>query len=577
MRYLLLTLCLSLSFQLGCSQAPSDTSTPEPEKTISPTLATGTNGVVTSRSALASEVGVDIMRAGGNAIDAAVATGFALAVTYPSAGNIGGGGFAVIHLADGAVKTLDSRERAPLAAHRDMYLDENGDVIPGMSTSTHAASGVPGTVDGLLRLLDAHGTMSRQEVLAPAIRLAEEGFPLTEDLARQFTRVLKTMGEYPASLAKFSRNGEPYQAGEIWKQPDLAHTLRLISEHGRDGFYKGEVAAKIEAEMEKGRGLITREDLADYHSVWRDPVVGEYRGYTIWGMPPPSSGGALIVQMLNMIEPFDLGAMGWGSPEAIHLMVEAERRAYADRTQYLGDPDYVEVPLAMLTSEQYARQRFEDFDPRRASDSDDIGAGRWPEESPQTTHYSVMDKWGNAVSLTTTLNSSYGNKIVVEGTGILLNNEMDDFSAKPNVANQFGLLGREANAIEPGKRMLSSMSPTIVTRGGKPYLITGSPGGSTIITTTLQIIVNVIDHNMSIDEAVASPRFHHQWKPNAIWHGPGGVPDDSLPQLKELGHKNISARFSRGIGDANSILFDAESGIIHGMKDPRSEGAAVAY
>lgn len=571
MRYFLLICVVTL--QLACSPHTPPGST----KVISNTLASGQNGVVSSRSALASEVGVDIMMAGGNAIDAAVATGFALAVTYPSAGNIGGGGFAVIRLADGRVLTLDSRERAPAAAHRDMFLDEEGNVVPGLAIASHAASGVPGTVDGLLMLLEAYGTMSREEVLAPAIRLAEEGFPLPEDLARQFRRVLESMRDYPASMAKFSKNGEPYEAGEIWRQPDLAHTLRLIAEHGRDGFYAGEVAEKIVAEMERGNGLITMQDLADYRSVWREPIRSEYRGYTIWGMPPPSSGGALIAQMLNMLEPFDLRRLGWGKPETIHLMVEAERRAYADRAQYLGDPDYVDVPVARLIDPEYARQRFSDFDPERATPSSEVGPGKWPEEAPQTTHFSVMDKWGNAVALTTTLNSSYGSKIVVEGTGILLNNEMDDFVAKPDVANQFGLTGGDANAIEPGKRMLSSMSPTIITKGDQPFLITGTPGGSTIITTTLQIIINVIDHQMSLEEAVSAPRFHHQWQPDAIWHGPGGIPDEAKPVLEAMGHRNISLRFRSGIGDANSILYDADTQTIYGMKDPRSDGAAAAF
>lgn len=575
MRYFLLTICL-LTVQLGCTpQSPPDEL--GAGKVISQTFVSGKNGVVSSRSALASEVGVDIMIAGGNAIDAAVATGFALAVTYPSAGNIGGGGFTLIRLADGTIRALDSRERAPATAHRDMYLDEEGNVIPGMATATHAASGVPGTVDGLLMLLDAHGTMSREDVLAPAIRLAEDGFPLPEDLARQFRRVLDSMRDYPASMAKFSKNGEPYEAGDIWRQPDLARSLRLIAEHGRDGFYSGEVAEKIVAEMQRGNGLISLEDLADYRSVWREPIKSEYRGFTIWGMPPPSSGGALIAQMLNMLEPFDLGSLGWGNPETIHLMVEAERRAYADRAQYLGDPDYVDVPIAQLIDREYARERFADFDPERATPSSRIGPGHWPEESPQTTHFSVMDKWGNAVALTTTLNSSYGNKIVVEGTGILLNNEMDDFAAKPDVANQFGLTGREANAIQPGKRMLSSMSPTIVTKGDQPFLITGTPGGSTIITTTLQVIINTIDHGMSLADAITAPRFHHQWQPDAIWHGPGAISDDAKAALESMGHRNISLRFRSGIGDANSILYDAETGIIQGMKDPRSDGGAVGF
>jgi gamma-glutamyltranspeptidase / glutathione hydrolase len=584
LRHFLLTLYLSLAAPWSFAQEPAETiqvlanvASPAETKVISATLVTGKQGVVTSRSALASEVGVDIMIAGGNAIDAAVATGFALAVTYPSAGNIGGGGFALIRLADGKVRALDSRERAPAAAHPDMFLDESGNVIPNLSTQTRAASGVPGTVDGLLELLEAHGTMDRAAVLAPAIRLAEEGFPLTVDLAAQFARVLQDMRDYPASLAKFSNKGVPYKAGDIWRQPDLARTLKLIAQKGRDGFYAGEVATKIVAEMKKGLGLISEEDLANYRSVWREPIAGEYQGYTIWGMPPPSSGGALIMQMLNMLEPYDIGAMGWGTPATLHLMVEAERRAYADRARHLGDPDYYDVPLAMLTSEEYAASRFSDFDPRRASESSAIGAGGWPKESPQTTHFAVLDKWGNGVSLTTTLNSRYGNKIVVEGTGILLNNEMDDFSVKSNVANQFGLLGGEANAIEAGKRMLSSMSPTIVTRDGEPFLLTGSPGGSTIITTTLQVILNVIDHQMPIDQAVAAPRFHHQWMPDVIYHGPGGIPDSALPILKKMGHDRIEMWFAGSIGDANSILYNADSGKIYGMKDPRNEGGAAGF
>ncbi|MEX2327985.1 MAG: gamma-glutamyltransferase, partial [Pseudomonadales bacterium] len=453
--------------------------------------------IVTSRSALASEAGIAVMKAGGNAVDGAVATAFALAVTYPSAGNIGGGGFAVVRLADGQVVTLDHREKAPASAHRDMYLDDDGNVISGLSTASHRAAGVPGSVDGLLTLLEAHGTKTRQEVMAPAIRLAEEGFPLTYDLARQFENVLPRMAAYPASVAKFSNQGVPYKTGDLWKQPALAVVLKRISGKGRDGFYAGKTAELIVAEMKRGGGDITLADLADYHSVWRHPVHGTYRGYDIWGMGPPSSGGVLVVQMLNMLEPFDLGKMGYGSAAAIHHMVEAERRAYADRAEYLGDPDYYEVPLERLIDKDYARQRIADFRADKATDSDDVGAGSWPQENRETTHFSVMDGNGMMVAFTTTLNSSYGNKIVVPETGILFNNEMNDFSIKPNTPNQFDLIGREANKIEPGKRMLSSMSPTIVTRDNQPVLITGSPGGSTIITTTLQVIVNVIDHGMN--------------------------------------------------------------------------------
>ncbi|MDA1301457.1 MAG: gamma-glutamyltransferase [Proteobacteria bacterium] len=544
----------------------------------SPEAVYADKGMVTSRSELASMAGVEMLRRGGNAIDAAVATGFALAVTYPSAGNIGGGGFAVIRLEDGRVLTLDHREKAPMAAHRDMYLDESGNVIRGLSTDSHRAAGVPGSVDGLLTMLEAHGSLPRKTVMAPAISLARHGFPLSFDLARQLRGVLPAMARYPASVEKFSSRGEPFEAGEVWRQPDLARTLQRVARHGRAGFYAGKVGELIVAEMRRGGGDITLADLAAYESVWRPPVSGTYRGYEIWAMGPPSSGGVLVIAMLNMLEPFDLGAMGWGSADVIHHMVEAERRAYADRAEYLGDPDFFEVPVETLISKEYARHRFADFDPARASSSEQIGPrlADYGQESRETTHFSVMDADGVMVALTTTLNSGYGNKIVVPGTGILLNNEMNDFSVKPDTPNQYQLIGREANAIEPGKRMLSSMSPTIVTRNGEPFLATGSPGGSTIITTTLQVIINVIDHDMGIDDAVALPRFHHQWRPDQIRHDPYAISPDTEARLRRMGHDNISEiRWGRGIGDANSIM--VKDGVIHGMKDPRNEGGAIAY
>ena len=541
---------------------------------VSPEVVYGKNGMVTSRSALASEVGIDVMREGGNAVDAAVATAFALAVTYPSAGNLGGGGFVVVRLANGEVVTLDHRERAPLSASRDMYLDSEGDIVQGLSTRSHKAVGVPGSVDGLLVLLETHGTFNRRKVIQPAINLARRGFPLTYDLARQFRSVLDRMKAYPASIAKFSNKGTPYSPGDIWKQPDLAKTLQRIMVKGRSGFYEGPVAALIAEEMDRGDGNITGADLANYHSVWRDPAQGSYRGYEIWGMGPPSSGGVLVIQILNMLEGYDLGAMGYGSAAVIHHMVEAERRAYADRAQHLGDPDFYEVPITLLIDKQYARERFADFVPDTASVSSDIDSGRWVQESPETTHFSVMDRQGMMVSFTTTLNSAYGSKIVVPGTGILLNNEMNDFSIKQNTPNQFQLIGREANAIEPGKRMLSSMSPTIVTKDGNPFLITGSPGGSTIITTTLQVIVNVIDHDMDIDDAVSLPRFHHQWLPDRILHDAFAISPDTRVKLNEMGHANI-VQSSREIGDANSIQY--VDGVMRGIKDPRGEGAAIGF
>ena len=543
----------------------------------SPEAIYGKNGMVASRSTLASEAGVEIMQKGGNAVDAAVATAFALAVTYPSAGNIGGGGFAVIRFPDGNVVTLDHREKAPLKAHRDMYLNEEGNVIKGLSRNSLLASGVPGSVDGYLTLLEAHGKLSRREVIAPAIRLAEKGFALDWYMVRSFLRVREAMSAYPASIEQFSIDGEPPEVGDVWRQPDLAKTLKRISRQGRKGFYEGETADLIVAEMNRGGGIISHVDLKQYQSVWRDPVHGTYRGYDIWSMGPPSSGGALLVQMLNMMEPYDVRNMGWGSAEAIHLMIEAERRAYADRAEHLGDADFYAVPLAMLTDKAYARARFADFDPDRASGSEAIFPGKVPPpESMETTHFSVMDADGIMVSFTTTLNSSYGSKIVVPGTGILLNNEMDDFSVKPNTENQFQLIGAEANSIEPGKRMLSSMSPTLVTKDNQPVLITGSPGGSTIITTTLQVIMNVIDHDMTIEDAVSLPRFHHQWKPNRIFHERFAFSPDTIKRLKSKGHENfLSPRWGRGIGDANSIMF--KDGVLQGVKDPRAEGIAVGY
>ena len=534
----------------------------------------GTNGVVTSRSQIASDVGVDILRQGGNAIDAAVAVGFALAVTHPSAGNIGGGGFMVIKLDDGTVITQDHREKAPAAAFPDMFLDTAGNVDRRKSLYSAQAAGVPGSVAGMLDALDRYGSMSRQEVMAPAIRLAEQGFALTPDMAGDFARVADSMSEYPASTAIFTNNGEPWQAGDIWVQSDLAESLKRISDQGRDGFYRGTTADLLVAEMRRLGGMITHDDLQSYNVQWREPISGSYRGYDIWSMPPPSSGGALVVQMLNMLEPYDLGELGWGTAETIHLMVEAQRRAYADRAEHMGDPDFYPVPLAMLTDKDYARQRFSDFDPQRASDSEDIGAGSWPAESTETTHYSVMDKDGIAVSVTTTLNLGYGNRIVVPGAGFLLNNEMDDFSAKPGAPNAYGLLGDEANKIEPGKRMLSSMTPTIVTRDGETVLVTGSPGGSTIINTVFQVILNTLDHDMNIEDAVASPRIHHQWQPDIVRYEPGAFVDGALDSLESMGHTEMRPG-GYGIGDANSIL--VRDGVMHGTSDPRNDGGASAY
>jgi gamma-glutamyltranspeptidase/glutathione hydrolase len=534
----------------------------------------GTNGVVTSRSQIASDVGVEILRQGGNAIDAAVAVGFALAVTHPSAGNIGGGGFMVIKLDDGTVITQDHREKAPGSAFPDMFLDTAGNVDRRKSLYSAQASGVPGSVAGMLDALERYGSMSREAVMAPAITLAEQGFALTRDMADDFARVADSMSDYPASTAIFTNNGQPWRTGDLWVQSDLATTLKRISEQGRDGFYQGETADLLVAEMQRIGGMISHDDLQAYNVQWREPISGRYRGYDIWSMPPPSSGGALVVQMLNMLEPYDIGALGWGSADTLHLMIEAQRRAYADRAEHMGDPDFYPVPLAMLTDKAYARERFSDVDPDKASRSEDIGAGSWPVESTETTHYSVIDKDGVAVSVTTTLNLGYGNRIVVPGAGFLLNNEMDDFSAKPGAPNAYGLLGDEANKIEPGKRMLSSMTPTIVSRDGKTVLVTGSPGGSTIINTVFQVILNTLDHDMNVEEAVASPRIHHQWQPDIVRYEPDAFIDGALDELESMGHTEMRPG-GYGIGDANSIL--VKDGIMHGVSDPRNDGGASAY
>ena len=529
-------------------------------------------GVVASRSEFASRAGTQALALGGNAIDAIVAAGFALAVTYPSAGNLGGGGFMVIRMADGTVATNDHREKAPNAAFRDMFLDDDGEYDPQKALRSHLSSGVPGSVAGLLDIHERFGKLTRKQVMAEAIRLASEGFELPPDIARQIGGRNSTWLRTKASREKFlKQDGGNYEEGELFIQPDLAETLRRIRDHGRDGFYKGKTAEFIVAEMERGNGLISLGDLEDYRSVWREPITSTYRGYEILSMPPPSSGGVLLVQMLNMLEKFDLGQMGSANPSTIHTMIEVERRAYADRATHLGDMDFYPVPIGSLTNKKYALQRIFDFNEEEKTPSTEIAAGDLPlpNESEETTHLSAIDAAGNAVAFTTTLNSGYGSGIVVEGAGFLLNNEMDDFSSKPGVPNQFGLLGAEANAIEPKKRMLSSMTPTIVVANNRPILVTGSPGGSTIITTVLQIVVNVVDHGMSIPDAVEQPRFHHQWMPDIVTIESGGFKDETLDLLRSKGHE---IRERRAIGDANTAGWVDDS--IAGVSDPRNAGFA---
>ena len=497
------------------------------------------NAAVSSRSMLASEAGVAAMRNGGNAVDAAVTTAFVLAVTYPSAGNIGGGGFAVIRMPDGAVFANDHRERAPSAANRDMFLDENGEYVADRALRSHLSSGVPGSVAGLLAIHERFGVLSREAVLARAIQLAGEGFDLPADVARQFRSRHERFQHIDSTRKVFYKeDGSFYEAGELFKQPDLAATLSRISEQGRDGFYTGETADLIVAEMVRGGGLISKTDLEEYEPVWRDPIHGRYRGYDVHSMPPPSSGGVLLVQLLNMLEPFELSELGFHTAPAMHLMIEAERRAYADRAVHLGDPDFYPVPLDTLLSKRYASARIADIG-AAATISDDVRAGSVPREPFETTHFSVIDPDGMAVAFTVTINGGYGSGIVVDGAGFLLNNEMDDFSAKPGTPNMFGLIGGEANAIEPRKRMLSSMTPTIVSRNDRFVLITGSPGGSTIITTTLQVILNVVDHGFDLEEAVNAPRFHHQWQPNSV-RFESGIKQAVIQELEGHGARESS-------------------------------------
>ncbi len=514
------------------------------------------HGMVASQEQLATQVGVDILKQGGNAIDAAVAVGFTLAVTLPRAGNLGGGGFMMVHLAESnETIAIDYREMAPAAAHRDIFLDKDGEADNSLSRFHGLAVGVPGTVKGLTQALADYGTFSLKQVLKPAIELASRGFTVNHDLSTSLARVADRLRKDPAASAIFyHQDGTPYQVGETLYQNDLARTLRLIANRGSDGFYQGEVAQSIIQAVAQGEGNMTLQDLAQYQVKKRSPVWGNYRGYKIASMPPPSSGGTHIVQILNMMEHFDLASSGHNSAQTIHLMAEAMKRAYADRSEYLGDPDFNKVPVAELTDKQYAAQLVAQIDPAKASISQQIKPGLGPlHESPQTTHFSVVDRWGNAVSNTYTLNFSYGSGIMAKGTGVLLNNEMDDFSAKPGVPNAYGLIGGEANAVAARKRPLSSMSPTIVFDKDKSevLLVTGSPGGSRIITTTLQIISNVIDHKMNIAEASQASRFHHQWLPDKLTLEKG-FSLDTIRLLQQKGHTIDPSRWA--MGSTQSIL-----------------------
>jgi len=546
----------------------------------------GRHGMVSSAHHLASAAGIEVMRAGGNAVDAAVATGFALAVVFPRAGNLGGGGFMIVHTSGGADVALDFREVAPLAATATLFQDEAGNVVPGRSLEGYLANGVPGTVAGLGHAWERYGSgnLSWHDVLEPARRLAAEGFEVSDDMAQGLRASQALLGSFPTSATLFLRDGDFYAAGERFVQPDLAATLARLQAEGAAEFYHGHTADLIADDQAAHGGLITRADLAAYAVVERTPIRTTYRGYDIVAMPPPSSGGIALQQMLGMLEPHDLRGLGLHSAAYIHVVTEAMRRAFRDRAEFLGDPAFTPVPTDRLTDADYIAGMMTSFDPVRATLSDTLGPGGMiAAESFDTTHFSVVDADGNAASCTYTLNGLYGNGVTVPGAGFLLNNEMDDFTAKVGVKNFYGLLQGEANAVAPGKRPLSSMTPTIVLRDGRPFLLAGAPGGPTIITSVLQVLLNVIDFEMPLVLAVDAPRFHHQWQPDQIYHEPFLASPDTFQMLEAMGHTlalrrlypNQIAAAARYFGDAQCILVEPESGLLLGVNDTRSQSAGA--
>jgi len=547
----------------------------------------GKNGMVSSVSEIASQVGVDVLKRGGNAVDAAVAVGLALAVVWPAAGNLGGGGFMVIRMANGKATAIDYREIGPAAAHRNVYLDEKGDYINESSTYGHRAAGVPGTVAGLALALEKYGTMKWPQVVELARKLAADGFPVWYQLERSLSSASKELSRYPETKRIFLRDGKPYETGEIFRQPELAAVFARMIRQGPREFYEGRTAELIEDSMRRAADggkppkiWMTMEDLKNYVAKEREPLRTTYRGHEIITMCPPSSGGVALIEMLNILERYDLKSMGPGSSQAVHLMVEAMRRAFADRAEFLGDADFVKVPVAGLTSRAYADKIAATIDPNRASTSREIKHGD-PDayitrrESEETTHFTVVDKAGNVVTNTYTINGGFGNKITVEGAGFLLNNEMDDFAARPGSPNMYGLIQGENNAVAARKRPLSAMTPTIVLKDGKLWFAVGSPGGPTIINTVMQVILNVVDHGMDIQQAIEWPRVHHQWMPDQIVHEPYGLSADVMKRLTEMGH--LFTDRPRYMGDAEGIMIEDKTGVRLGGSDPRPDGKSVGY
>lgn len=534
---------------------------------------TSRNGMVVSAHPLASEAGIEILQEGGNAIDAAVAVQFALAVVYPNAGNIGGGGFLVYRSSKGETAALDYRETAPGKAHRDMYLDESGNAITDKSLYGGLAAGVPGTVAGMVEAHRKYGKLSWDKLLAPAIKLAEDGFLLTDMQIDELNKNKDFFTKYNPNGCAFVKVSQ-WKRGDTLIQPDLSKTLKLIAEKGNKGFYQGEVARMIVDEMKQSNGIITLDDLKNYKAVWRIPISADYKNYKVTSMPPPSSGGIALITLLKTIEKYPVSQWGFQKDSTVQLIVEAERRAYADRAEYLGDPDFIKVPQKELLEPNYIKRRMSNIEFSKATPSSEIKPiGLTTYESDQTTHYCIVDKDRNAVSITTTLNGSYGSKVVVDGAGFLLNNEMDDFSVKPGVPNLYGLVGGEANSIVPNKRMLSSMTPTILEKDGNLYMVVGTPGGSTIITSVFQAIINNIEYGFDAQKSVSAPRFHHQWLPDEIQAEDGAIADDTRKNLESKGYKIVARK---PYGRVESIIVKTD-GSLEGGADTRGDDAVAGY